>query len=477
LSAVAAQPNQRELFQLLEEFFERAVGISPEKFASIGTFGDQIRANATKLAPRGYSAFKWADQTLREYYARSGTGAFVASREIGGLKLVLGGSTRFGQTQFDSVRKMVLYSDTILIPDTVLPWLETPRAEEKFRHVRMLEEVHALLSLKPLVDADLQFPPVYVFPSWEKSLEERDEQTKEQIGKLVQAFLSYFTGSDLESMADVADYVAKYGDNFLRAVERNSLFVAPEGIVGMPLQEAISRYREYIRTWRSEEFVKSINNADEASLVLNGIMERLVPQYHLIENANALAAQPMMCLQTHWHYFSLCAQVSEGRLLEDSLLDPTTVATIRAMNAPKLDWLGNIPVKDLVHLREENENESFRQKLNEYTKELNAASLRDVNRVASEVARALSSLLQEQQKKTTEIVERYDSRHIGTALGLGLTLAATFVPYLAPLVGLSAPLLGAVKYATDKISETRELARAGRSLVGVLATAKSAKDA
>ncbi|HSE16286.1 MAG TPA: hypothetical protein VLB46_04490 [Pyrinomonadaceae bacterium] len=29
--------------------------------------------------------------------------------------------------QFDSVRKMLLYADTILIPDPILPWLESER--------------------------------------------------------------------------------------------------------------------------------------------------------------------------------------------------------------------------------------------------------------------------------------------------------------------------------------------------------------
>jgi hypothetical protein len=55
-----------------------------------------------------------------------------------------------------------------------MPWLERDRREERFRHVLLLKAVHTLLQLKPLVDADLRYPPVVVFPSWEKSLEEHD---------------------------------------------------------------------------------------------------------------------------------------------------------------------------------------------------------------------------------------------------------------------------------------------------------------
>ena len=41
----------------------------------------------------------------------------------------------------------------------------------------MLQAAHALLHLKPIVDADLPHCPVFVFPSWEKLLEDTDPQT------------------------------------------------------------------------------------------------------------------------------------------------------------------------------------------------------------------------------------------------------------------------------------------------------------
>jgi hypothetical protein len=56
------------------------------------------------------------------------------------------------------VSSSVLCSDTVLNPDPVLPWVESDRREERFGHVLLIQAVHALLQLKPLIDADLAQP-------------------------------------------------------------------------------------------------------------------------------------------------------------------------------------------------------------------------------------------------------------------------------------------------------------------------------
>ena len=171
----------RGLFARLEEFFLRATGKSAAEFATIETFSDVIRANAHDLASRAETAFVWLDTEVRAFQARGGLSAFPAAKQLGGIRLVLGGSSRFLGSQLNSVSTVVLDSDTVLIPDPIMPWLERDRTEERFRHVLLLQAVHALLHLKPLVDADLHCPPVVVFPSWEKSLEDRDAQKRRKV--------------------------------------------------------------------------------------------------------------------------------------------------------------------------------------------------------------------------------------------------------------------------------------------------------
>lgn len=120
---------QRELFSILEEFFQRATGTTVLKFAEVGEFPAAVRKNAYQIAacaaeqiaagrPQPY---QWVAETLRNFYAKYHAQIHKHIKSLGGAKLVLGGSSRFTPSHLAATRKMLLYADTILIPDPVLP--------------------------------------------------------------------------------------------------------------------------------------------------------------------------------------------------------------------------------------------------------------------------------------------------------------------------------------------------------------------
>lgn len=467
---------QRELFSIFDEFFKRATGSSYLDFATLANFDDQIRCNASNLASRGFDAFNWGYSALSDFYTKHSVDLFTASKQLGGMKLVIGGSSRFTPTTFDSIRKMLLYTDTILIPDPVLPWIERDRSEEAFQHVLLLKNIFTILQVKPLVDADLPYPAILVFPSWEKNLEQNDVSTKEGIQNLTIEFFSTYLDSAYSDLSEITTFVQKHESRFLELVERNKLFIAPGGSSNEPLTQNITMYKSEIQTWRSNEFIEKMNTISDGLLVFNGIFERLIPQYHILENADELYAQPMFCLSSHWHYYSLCANMYKRRLQDKSLLSPDTSSILQSLNTPNLQWLGNVPISALVELRKNNENECFRTHIAKYTKELNSASVSDIDRVSAEVGRGIASLLAEHQKQIHAIESKYSRLHTQTAIGGWITLAALLIPSLAPFLGIIAPLGGSGilgKYVLDKSNERCEKNKAAHSLMGILASAKN----
>lgn len=468
--------SQKEFFNILAEFFERMTGSTAEDFANPGEFGDAVRANAHRIGAHGQSAWPWGVNALFDYYKRHQFENFKTARQQGGMKLVLGGSSRFLATQLDSVRKMSLYTDTILVPDPVLPWLEVERREEKFSRVHMLENVFTLLHLKPLVDADLSYPAVHVFQSWEKGLEAHDRETRERIKNLAVNFFSYYLGHSFESDDDVIQYARTQEEDFLRGVEAHNLFIPPEGRAGQKLEEAIQQYHREATRWRTPEYVSVLEKLSSGELVWLGILERLSPQWHMIENADELNAQPMMCLEAHWHYHTLCAKLFEGRLLEGKLLKPATVSTLRALGDTRFEWLGNVPIKALADMRERNENEEFRKKISGFVAELHASAVADLDRVAAEVGRGIASLLADHKNKVRDLEEKYQRRHAQTAIGAWITLGAVFLPVLAPFVSILPPLAILSKYAYDKGEEIADRRKSARSLTGILAAVHSSSD-
>ena len=462
---------QRELFAVLDEFIERATGKRYDRFATIQTFGEEIRKNAQAIAPRSFEAFVWADEALHQFYSDYRFDLFEAAKTFGGMKLVLGGTSRFGNVQFNSVRKMLLYADTILIPDPILPWLESERNEEKFRHVNLLQNAFNLLHLKPLIDADLSYPAIIVFPSWEKSLEDHDKETRDSIYNLLVAFIGYYLNREFANLDEIVDFINANEGEFLRKLDENRLLIPPEGSGKESISEAIEKYKENMRIWRSDDFVSKAERMPKGLFAMYGLMERLGPQYHLLENSEELSAQPMLCLQAHWHYYTLCANMFDGRLVKNNVIQQTTLNVLRSLNAPRFEWLGNVPIDALAELRRNNENEKFRRTLDEHTRNLHEASIDDLDRTAAEVGRGIASLLTEHQNHIREIQEKYQLLHKQTLVASWVTLAALMIPSLAPLITTAAPLAVAGKYAWNKTNEIHEKRKAARSLMGVLAAA------
>ncbi len=468
--------TQREFFRILEEFFERATGHKATEFATPENFGEQIRGNANTLAPRAVDALGFAHRAFPEFYTKQGKESFGKAKALGGLKFVVGGQSRFTFSHLDSVKRVALYTDTILIPDPILPWLEVPRTEERFPHVEFLQAAFILLHLKPLVDADLAYPAVYVFPSWEKSLENTDSQTQAQIESLTCGVLSKEIGRKFESLGELLGYAKEHESEFLGAVEQRRIFVGPGGSPRQSLAKNLELYREHMKEWRADQFQADAARWSTGELVARGLVERLAPQSHLLENAEELAANPMLCLEQHWHYYRLCTDYFEERLKDRGLLSSETISDVRAINQPELEWLGNVPIESLAQLRLNNENEDFRSHIRGFTKALHEAELSDLDRVTAEVSRGIASLLMDHQKRVHQIDEGYRGRYKKTALATWVSAAALMIPSLAPFLPALTAGGAALKYLSDKIDERKARKEHAKSLLGVLAAASETQE-
>jgi hypothetical protein len=463
---------QREFFEILDEFFRRATGGPAEEFAPLDSFGEKVRAEAQKIAPRALQAYMYAHETFGSFYKRFGSHLYSEAKRLGGLKLVFGGSSQLHKSQFEAVRKMLLYADSILIPDPILPWIESPRVEEGFRNVRFLEAAFFLLHFKPLVEGDLPCPPILVFPSFEKSLEERDPTTQARIEIFITRILSHFLGRQFDTLEELQKFATTHEADFMREVDEKNLFVAPGGHVGQPLREAFDRYEAEIKQWRSESYQTTMAELPKGVLLLNGLIERLAPHYHLLENAEELSSCPLIALHAHWHYYSLISKFFAARLQAQGSLDPQAIVALDLIKNSPRKWLGDIPLAHIVDLVSNRENEHFRTRLNELVTELRKAPVANLNRNLPDVSRGIASLLQEHDTDIHAIQEKYKSRYGETAVKGYLTTGATYMPTLAPTIRLPVQSrAGQVQLGED--TEPTETPRdSANSLLGVLAPSK-----
>jgi hypothetical protein len=472
ITTEAISSVMREYFELPDEFFVAATGTKPEKFASRGSFGDRIHQEAKRLATRGERAWQTYVPRIGEFHAKYTRLLLGSSKAIGGLKYVMGGSSRFPKDAFDGFRKFALYADTIFIPDPVLAWIEVERTDERFPRVSLLEACHDLLRLKPLVDAELPYPALVVFPSWEKRLENYDQDTIDGISELVLNVFSHYLEAEFEDESEILDYILGPGRaQFREGVDKHQLFVPPGAEKAPAFGRAVEEYRNYIKIWRSSDWVGLADSVPEETLVFNGILERITPQFHLRDNAHTMQAHPLFWLPQHFHYFRLISQAGNEELNESGLIKSKTLTSLQSLLHPNVAWLGDVPMKQLVRFRRENRNEDFRRRLSSYLNELSSAELGDIDRVAAEVTRGIASLLVQHDLEAKRIDEEYRRKHT-TTLGLSLlTAGASMYTWLAPMLGLSAALAPMLKLGSDVYEEYYANQKLNRSLAGVLSQA------
>jgi len=467
----------RELFDALETFFARSTGYASRDFVRDGeTFGQSINRIGKEmrrdpnLASRRMQESSRAVEILVAHYRNNISRILPAVRSLGGTKLVLGGKQSFSQASFDAVRSMLLYADTILIPDPVFPWFETDRGEESFKHVRMLESAWSILMLKPLVDANLAIPPIVVFPSMEKLLEQRDEQTRYGIERDTIMFFSHYLDARFDDMTEIMTFAGRHPNRFFESVKRHSLFVpAGGGSIGMDLRDALAMQRRENERWRSEAYLAELSKLSDAEFVLHSICERLVPLFHLSDNASALRCAPLVSLPVHWHYLKLRSATSAEDAIAGGATDRKTLALVQTLENGPTRWLGNVALADIVRLRRDGANADFRSRMSKVLDRLGDTDLADLSVVAGEVAHEFRTIVSDHDAELNRIEATYQPVNVGALATSIFTAAASMTPWLSSFVPAAAISGAAVARAASYAAEIAEKRQHKRSLVGILA--------
>lgn len=475
-----------ELQSRLFELFHKAFAVLTGRAVELITTEEEIRDRMVQLVQEQHQRFFDAMQTvldeLREFYAHHDAHLFNQAKRVGGMRLVTGGQRQFGPSALSAVQLTALYADTQLIPDPIYPFVSADLHLNALP-LQLAIELYHILKLRPLVDAELPIPPILLFPSFEQILEEHDVETKLGFGRLAVRMVGPICEGKIESLEDLFDYATIRGDKLADAILEARLFVPPHGDPGVRLtkDDAIEQYLSAVTGIRSSEIVSKMGSLSASQLLLTGVLERLRPHYHLLENVNELGAQPLLSTPVHWHYFEMCASANAKELVRREVLSDQSFKTLRAIQDDSLSWLANISVEDLATLIANNENQWLRSELDGYTKQLAAAGSIDTNEMVREVSFGLSALVQRHQKAIKEIEGKYAPKKLSVAVGglAGLGVAATvaMLPSLSPLIGVGLPGAAAVAatgvaalgYGRAKIGELAEKRQVDRSMLGVLA--------
>lgn len=477
---------QIRLFELYANLFTALTGTGVASVADLDELQQRISARVRDNRFGFHERVNSASAALQEYYKSNAQQLFHTAKSFGGVKLVSGGQRMFGPSALNATRISGLYADTQLIPDPVFPYF-SGNLNLNAELLQLAHNLYYILQLRPLIDARLPTPPVFVFPSFEVEFESHDAVTLQGISDLAHRIIAPACEGTFSSLDELQEYAGRHPGKFVDAVMAARLFVPPGSSPDerMSGDEAVKRYLQELEGVRNAEMVELMRKVPPAILIMNGIVERLRPQFHLFENAMELDAQPLLSQAAHWHYYEKCAHATATDLVRKNVLSEQSFQTIRALHDDSLGWLANIPVDGLVELARNQEHKMLRKELKDYTTQLVSAGPAELNQVVREVNHALADLIQRQQKALRDIEDKYAPKkwgvYVGGVLAVGAAATAVMYPSLAPGLGFAVPTIGlgvgavgtAVGYGKEKVGEVVEKRRANNTMLGMLACAKS----
>ncbi len=484
-SITSANEVQVELFALFSSFFSALTGRSVDLINDVAEIKQRLMWRV-KYQPDVFAgSVNRVAEELSEFYNCHSTNIYQHAKTFGGMRLVTGGQRQFGPSALNAVRITGLYADTQLIPDPIYPFLSSDLNLNAV-HLQLSIQLFHILQLRPLVDAQFPVPAVFVFPSFEEVLERNDAHTKLGLEELAIRLISPLCRGQIQSLEELVDYSNKQETAFLDALMPSGLFIPPGGKLGIQLSaaEAASQYLKELEGIRSPLILDQMKRVSTGPLLLNGVLERIRPQYHLFENSSDLGAQALLSQPVHWHYFEKIAQANARDLRSKNIISDQALQTLHAIQDDSLSWLANIPVKTLAQLISNNEHRWLREELNKYTSQLASTGPIDTNEMIKEVSHGLASLVQRQRKSLKDIELKYAPKKAavltGSIMGAGLVASAVMLPLLSPFLAVGVPtvaLAGAasaalIGFGKEKIGEVVEKRHAGQSMLGVLATTR-----
>ncbi len=478
---IGVAASQVELFRLFAHLYIALTGGAPQSAHT----GQQIKKLIMERVLHEPANFEktvvGATEELATFYDRYRISLFQHAKQLGGVKLVTGGQRSFGPSALQGIRICGLYADTQLIPDPVYPYL-VGDLHQNAKHLQLALTLSELLKLTPLVEARLPVPPVFVFPSFEEELEREDAWTKVGIEDLAVQLVGGICPGEFGSLGELYEFAAKHETTFIAAMAKERMFIPPGADPEEILHpaDAAKRYLAELEGVRDAKLLDLMKRLPLGVLVLNGICERLRPQFHLRENSVELNAQPLLTQSTHWYYFDKCAAATAQSLVRKAVISEKSFSCLRALHDDSLAWLANIPIEGLAELHRNLEHQAFREELRKCTSQLASAGPVELDDAIREVRTGLEYLVMRQQKALRDIEDKYAPKrwgvYAGGAAGLVTAASAIFLPSLAPLIGAALPgavaagaLVGVAKELAGQGIESR---RAAKSLVGMLAVAR-----
>lgn len=355
-----------------------------------------------------------------------------------------------------------LYIDTFVCHDECFSALRNLEVLSPYKHadlcVKLLSDYLDLIALEFCFTADLKRPFAIILPGSRDFDYTTEIKYLESDSKLFTSYCNELLDKNYLSIDEVFEASKNInGSSAIKhAIKQHSILPAP---FREPKTEhdRLSQCFERMRMIKSQSAIIVPESPNLKDLLISFFTEFVVMESQLCESVEFDLA-PLFPRYT-WDLYKWRienANKTDGKLLGWEERNLTAIAT--SIQHENLDWLGNIPLKSMIELRESDFLQDFRTSFRLARKRMTLQEGADFNKMAKDVENAIEKAISDNQADIADL-EKQAKVKIINATGsfltkTGLSIASTWIPPLA-IVGMISDTAGYAK----EIIETRKLAK------------------
>jgi hypothetical protein len=386
----------------------------------------------------------------------------------------------YPETTYDFLRKIALYSDTIIINDPILSELlswEKRGTGEVPSFSLIAQYAVRLLEMEDLFNSSEIDPPIcFLAPCSVLSLGNQvygptDKFIEECV---VPTYAGEIFDRKFNSSEELFTYLGQMQDfdEFMLAIRKSSApFTNP---IGTPVTfNDFLRVRQYYE----DKYEMSIDFPNALFLFLRGRFS--MAAYDLAVNGR-FADNFATDFQGVWQSFIWLLNSDNKQIAEQARKTPISKDTLvlNALQKHELSWIGNVPFNKIVEMRRRGELQDMRELLGRSITEIQTANDDEFVEVGRQVEYNLEQAFRRHSKEVQELSEEYKRKYKIDAASIAATgtigLISAMYPPIASIAFLQR-IVGAVsiKELIEDFFEKRKKLRAlQRKPVGMLFEAK-----
>ncbi|WP_243369192.1 hypothetical protein [Microvirga solisilvae] len=322
--------------------------------------------------------------------------AHFHATDLQGLKTVFGGEI-FPEGTKNVASSCGVYVDTIVLPEPFIRsrmFIESGPDDQ--RVYWLIKHALSVLQYKDLALTDLETPIAVIIPDtiW---FDERDlDYVQVQAERDLNSHLQLLFGRSFHDADEVTSFLKRFHapDDVIAALKDKSRLLFE---VGAPEPLAI-QLRDYINEWTRDRGIKHAGQA-----VLTAIHGRMMQANDLLVRSQRIGGPPLIEAPTSWRYLNWKLEYTAREFSPDESLNLHLIRGLQSAAAAEMAWLGNVPVKTLIEMRQTGALAELRGVLSKGVAEMVEARPDNFFRTGDKIVDNIQSAFDEHKNKLTQL--------------------------------------------------------------------------